>query len=468
MDIAATKQYPNRWMKPSWIYLKHAVRAIILPAVILAGMGVAALANPAQAGDEIPVEAEVVGVIGHPQSWTLSCESRSAADWAAYFGAGLTEYDILNALPRTDNPETGFVGSPSGAWGNIPPLSYGVHPPPLAKVLRDMGVPAQEKSGFGWESLQREIAAGKPVIIWVISQMWNGTPIEYTASDGQTTIVAYREHSMILVGYDETTVHVVDAYSGMDEYFGVSAFLNSYAVLGERAITYNGEMPEKPTATPTAAGNYTVQRGETLSAIAQRYGMSWTDLAALNGIVYPYRVYTGQQILIPGEGTEVAALLASAVPATSTATPTALPTATPTLIPTATPTITPTATPTQAQPGAEIVVQAGDTLSKIARRYGVVLQDLIDANQLPYPYLIYAGQVLKLPGGSGTANPTPTSTAIATATAQPSGDSTYTVQRGDYLIDLARRFGLDWQVLADLNGIGYPYRLVPGQMLKLR
>jgi LysM repeat protein/uncharacterized protein YvpB len=455
-------------MKPSWIYLKRAVRAIILPAVILAGMGVAALANPAQAGDEIPAEAEVVGVIGHPQSWTLSCESRSAADWAAYFSADLSEYDILNALPRSDNPETGFVGSPSGVWGNIPPLAYGVHPPPLAKVLRDMSVPAQEQSGFGWDRLRREIAAGKPVIIWVISQMWNGTPIEYTASDGQTTIVAYREHSMILVGYDENTVHVVDAYSGMDEYFGVSAFLNSYAVLGERAITYSGELPEKPTAIPTVAGDYTVQRGETLSAIAQRFGMSWTDLAALNGIGYPYRVYAGQQILIPGEGTEVAVLLTSTVPASPTATATALPPATATQVPSATPSPTATATATPAQPGAEIIVQAGDTLSKIARRYGVALQDLIDANQLPYPYLIYAGQVLKLPGGSGTASPTPTSTAIATATAQPSGDSTYTVQHGDYLIDLARRFGLDWQALAEINGIGYPYRLVPGQVIKLR
>jgi LysM repeat protein/uncharacterized protein YvpB len=443
-------------------------------AVLLACIGLLIFAMVAHASDEIPPEASVQGVIGHAQSYTLSCESRSAADWSAYFGANLSESEILSALPRTDNPETGFVGSPSGDWGLIPPRSYGVHPPALAKVLREKGVPAQEQSSFGWDALRREIAARKPVIVWVIGQMWNGTPIRYTAGDGQTTTVAYYEHVMILVGYTSQVVHVVDAYSGADQYYDINTFLTSWGVLGERAITYAGDVPQKPAPVLTAGGLYTVQRGETLSAIAQRHGISWLDLASLNGLGYPYLVYAGQQIKIPGWETDtVPSTAPTTVQVTATNEATATIAATPTAEVTSPPeqTVQPTA-------AGSIVVRAGDTLLKLARKYQVAWQDLVQANRMEYPYFIYPGQVLNLPpAASGAAvvtetstlqatQATPVATAVPVATANP--DNLYTVQRGDYLIDLARRFGLDWQTVAEINGIGYPYRLYPGQVIKLR
>ncbi len=42
------------------------------------------------------------------------------------------------------------------------------------------------------------------------------------------------------------------------------------------------------------------------------------------------------------------------------------------------------------------------------------------------------------------------------------------MQRGDYLVALAQEFGLDWRDLAALNGIGYPFVIYPGQVLKIR
>jgi LysM repeat protein len=452
MEPNALQQIDRPIIQATGVSPRRLSTARVLTAILLALSGVLLPAMPAAASDAIPPEAAVRGVIGHPQSYTLSCESRSAADWSAYFGVSLTEKEIVAALPRTDDPETGFVGSPSGDWGGIPPQSYGVHPPALAKVLRDQGVPAQEQTGFGWDNLRREIAAGKPVIVWVIAQMWNGTPIKYTASDGQTTTVAHYEHSMILVGYDETTVHVVDAYSGMDEYFDVELFLNSWEVLGERAITYVGNPPARPTPGPGSA--YTVQRGETLSQLAERYGVAWTDLAALNGIQYPYLVYAGQQITIQGAGASPAAL-------TPSPTETPAPQPTETLAPESTPTSSPTIQPEAME---TVIVNPGDTLMKIAWEHGVALQDLAAANQLQYPYTIFSGQLLNLPARAAQE---PDGSLTPASTSATTGDSTYSVQRGDYLFDLARRFGLDWQMLADINGISYPYRVYPGQIIKL-
>jgi uncharacterized protein YvpB/LysM repeat protein len=45
--------------------------------------------------------------------------------------------------------------------------------------------------------------------------------------------------------------------------------------------------------------------------------------------------------------------------------------------------------------------------------------------------------------------------------------STYTVQPGDYLMELAREFDVNWLELAEVNSIGYPYIIYTGQVLHL-
>ena len=131
--------------------------------------------------DDLPEEAFISGFIGRAQKHSLSCEARSAADWASFLGIRIGENEILASLERSDNPEAGFVGSEDGLWGLIPPRAYGVHPPPIAKALRDLGVPAKAVDGMTWDDLRKEIAGGRPVIVWVIGQMWDGKPIQYTA-----------------------------------------------------------------------------------------------------------------------------------------------------------------------------------------------------------------------------------------------------------------------------------------------
>lgn len=55
--------------------------------------------------------------------------------------------------------------------------------------------------------------------------------------------------------------------------------------------------------TQVAGGSYAVQSGDTLSGIAQKYGMTWQELHALNPqIENPNLIYPGQQIKIPGGG----------------------------------------------------------------------------------------------------------------------------------------------------------------------
>lgn len=95
------------------------------------------------------------------------------------------------------------------------------------------------------------------------------------------------------------------------------------------------------------------------------------------------------------------------------------------------------------------IVQRGETVSSIARRYNVSPSAIIAANNLSNPNLIYPGQRLIIPLGG----PTP---------CQP---TTYVVQRGDTLFSIGRRFGVSWPSIAALNHIVYPYTIYTGQQL---
>jgi LysM repeat protein len=106
---------------------------------------------------------------------------------------------------------------------------------------------------------------------------------------------------------------------------------------------------------------YIVRPGDTLLAIARRFGTTVAALARANGIVNVNRIDAGQQLVIPGT---------SAVP--------------------------PTATPIPDQPQT-YVVRPGDNLYRISLRFGVTMLELVQANNLGNVNLIYAGQVLRIP-----------------------------------------------------------------------
>jgi hypothetical protein len=72
--------------------------------------------KPARA-ESLPESAHILGVKGHAQSYVLSCESRSAVDWAAFWDVHIREGKFLNQLPRSDNPDKGFVGRPNDVPG---------------------------------------------------------------------------------------------------------------------------------------------------------------------------------------------------------------------------------------------------------------------------------------------------------------------------------------------------------------
>ncbi|KRE99999.1 hypothetical protein ASG87_13510 [Frateuria sp. Soil773] len=209
------------------------------------------------------------------------------------------------------------------------------------------------------------------------------------------------------------TVQPGDTLSGIAQRQGVSlaALRAANPQISNANLIYPGQvihLPGGSGGTSPASHDYTVRPGDSLSAIADRNGVSLAALRAANPQVKnPNLIFPGQVIHIPGKG---AAAPAPAKPSTHSYT-----------------------------------VKSGDTLSGIAAKNHVSLAALRAANpQVKNANLIYPGQVIHVPGAGAAPAPAP-------APAPKPGTHDYTVRSGDTLSGIAARYGVSLAALERAN-----------------
>ena len=111
-------------------------------------------------------------------------------------------------------------------------------------------------------------------------------------------------------------------------------------------------------------------------------------------------------------------------------------------------------------------VQAEDTLYDIAQRFGVSLEELMEANDITDPTSLSIGQKLVIPGQESGRLPEGTATPEGeAATPTPSAEGVYIVKEGDYPSSIAEQFGISVEELMEANGITDPTSLKVGQEL---
>jgi uncharacterized protein YvpB len=191
--------------------------------------------TPAPSGP-LPDQTLLFNLTGKPQSNNLSCESRSASDLAGFWGYDVPEAKFLDSLPRADNPNRGFVGSPDAPRGSLPPIGYGVYAEPVAALLKKYGLPARAELGRGLDWLRQELAAGQPVIVWTTYD-FKPQPIQSLKdSRGQQFQVVPFEHTYLAVGYSPHGIYAIDPYDGQRKFYTNAEFEAGWNQLGQMAV----------------------------------------------------------------------------------------------------------------------------------------------------------------------------------------------------------------------------------------
>ncbi|MDA8152775.1 MAG: LysM peptidoglycan-binding domain-containing protein [Acidithiobacillus sp.] len=183
------------------------------------------------------------------------------------------------------------------------------------------------------------------------------------------------------------------------------------------------EVATRPIAAPAAAprlSHITLRRGETLWHLAQRAGVSITNLKRWNHIRSARDLQVGQRLVVYGTGG-----LRHAV---------------------------------YAQNSQPLRVRPGNTLSQLAQRAGVSVHDLMRWNHIRSARGLQVGEILHIRGGGSA--PAPVYTAARS-------HQRLTVRPGESLWQIAQRAGVGVSVLAHANHLTGRTVLHPGQVLNI-
>lgn len=301
-------------------------------------------------------------------------------------------FDSGAFMPMLDVEDSPSDGIHWDAW------SANTFIPTFIGGLRDrtgQGLVSVYASLNDWQTILRpDEWADDQVRLWVA--VFNGDPGNLEGhQDGRVALHQHTAHG-----------NVPGARSFIDRNVTVNGYSLAQLTIGNvTAPPQPGPAPE-PVPTPGGWVAYSVQAGDTLGELAQRFGTSVDELVRINSIRDRNLIYATQVIMVPG-GTGGGSTGDGTVP---------------------------------------YRINPGDTLSDLATRYGTTVDALVALNNIPDRNTIIAGEWINVPG-------------------DVPGRGSYEVQPGDTLGGIAAELGVTIDHLVRLNNIQNPDLIHPGDRL---
>jgi LysM repeat protein len=182
---------------------------------------------------------------------------------------------------------------------------------------------------------------------------------------------------------------------------------------------------------PGLAAEVTVQPGETLSQIADRLGISMTRLMKLNGITNPDHVESGSKLTVPSSVSSSGRAKGASTSSNANTT--------------------------------KVTVKDGETLSEIADRYGMSVNELVRLNALNNADHVETGSTLRVKAIAVTS-----SRSADGPSSFRKGASQHVVQPGENLSTIAEGYGVPMSRLVAINGLQDANHVEVGMRLRLK
>ncbi|MBK9550311.1 MAG: LysM peptidoglycan-binding domain-containing protein [Gemmatimonadetes bacterium] len=185
-----------------------------------------------------------------------------------------------------------------------------------------------------------------------------------------------------------------------------------------------------------------VKAGETVAAVAKKYGVTPELVRSANRLSTRTRVKSGATLFIPVSRTLPASVFRAPEPIVTAAGTTRT-----------------------------HIVRKGETLSGIAKRYGVSVASLRSTNRLSTKSMVRSGQKLlvRRSGGTSTsaARRATTTPSRSTVAAARSTARTHVVKSGETIGGIASRYGVGQSALLRANGLSQRSTIKVGQKIRL-
>ena len=155
-----------------------------------------------------------VPIIRQMPELPTGCEITSVTMMLQYRGARVSKTQLANEMPRSSNPDYGFVGNPYSSSG------WTIYPPALMNLVRKYAGSAVNLAGGGIATLQNQIRRNRPVVVWV-------------------TMHGFTIHALTVTGFDSTGIFYNDCWTGQkNARLSNSAFYSTWSTHARRAISY--------------------------------------------------------------------------------------------------------------------------------------------------------------------------------------------------------------------------------------
>ena len=190
----------------------------------------------------------------------------------------------------------------------------------------------------------------------------------------------------------------------------------------------------------TVPEQYVVQSGDSLNAIASKYDLTVNYIADLNGLERTAGVRVGQRLKLTGDAPTKANNSSANAKAKEDSVPDTY------------------------------TVKSGDTLTSIANRYALQLEDVAALNNLSRDSNVRIGQKLKLTGDlpkTESAKADNSKNSANTKAVSSKNTEKYTVKAGESLNSIASRLGMSGRELAELNDLKATTSLQRGQSISI-